>query len=114
MEISALPRIQAEHVPLERLAESSQLSEREKITELSRQFEALLLRQVLHQGQKTIIRSDLIPESTATEIYRDLFTHQLAESISRSRSFGLAQSLEQELTRQLSSRQPDKGGQGED
>ena len=105
MEISALPNtLHASEVPLEQLAGNSKLSETEKIGELSRQFEALLLRQVLQQTQKTVIKSNLMDESATSGIYRDMITNQLADSMSKSGSFGLAQSLEKELTRQLSTK----------
>jgi Rod binding domain-containing protein len=86
---------------LDRLANDSQVPEREKIRELSRQFESVLLRHILENAQKTIVKSDLTPESAGSDLYQDLITSQLAEAISRSGSFGFAQSLERELTRQL-------------
>jgi len=102
MDISPLhPAVKAGQLPIERLAGNPQLSEAEKIGELSRQFEAVLLRQILQNAQKTVIKSDLVPESAASGIYQDMVTNQLADSISKSGAFGLGRSLEQELTRQL-------------
>jgi Rod binding domain-containing protein len=99
---SLLPlAVNAGDLPLERLATNPHVAEREKIAELSRQFEAVLLRQILREAQKTVIKSDLSDDSVAGEIYRDMVTTQLAESISRSGAFGLAKSLERELSRQL-------------
>src|SRR5262245_14433108 len=105
MEIPALsPTVHARDLSLEQLAQNSQLSDPEKIGELSRQFEAPLLRQILHNIRKTVIKSDLLPESAASDIYQDMATSQLAESLSQSGSFGLAASLEKELTRQLTAK----------
>jgi flagellar protein FlgJ len=102
MEISALSStVHPSDLSLEQLAKSSQLSEGAKIGELSRQFEALLLRQILQNIRKSVIKSDLLPQSAASDIYQDMATAQLADSISQSGSFGLAASLEKELTRQL-------------
>jgi flagellar protein FlgJ len=102
MEIAPLsPTLHPKDLSLEQLAKSSQLSEPEKIGELSRQFEALLLRQILHNIRKTVIKSDLLPPSASNDIYQDMATNQLAESLSQTGSFGLAASLEKELTRQL-------------
>jgi Rod binding domain-containing protein len=43
----------------------------------------------------------LIPQSTASSIYQDMVVNQLADNISQSGTFGLAQSLKQQLVHQL-------------
>ena len=43
-------------LPLEQWAKSGQLSDEKKIGELSRQFEAILLRQILQSAQKPVIK----------------------------------------------------------
>lgn len=83
---------------------NTQLSEQEKIGKLCREFEAVLLRQILQAAQKTVITSELTPEAAGSEMYRDLITSQLAEAISHSGSFGFAKDLERELSQQLISR----------
>jgi flagellar protein FlgJ len=99
MEISALqPRVVASDLPPEKLAGNSRLSEGEKIAEASRQFEALLLRQILQSTQKTVIHSKYSDNSTAAGIYRDMVTERLADSISKSGGFGLARTFEQQLS----------------
>ena len=101
MEISRLPHtMPATGLPLEQLAQNSKLSETEKIGELSRQFEAVLLRQILGQAQKTVIQSGPAENSAISGIYQDMISAQLADSISKTGSFGLAKSLQAELTRQ--------------
>src|SRR6185369_15538345 len=110
MKISPLPNAApASDVPLEQLANNSKLSETEKIGELSRQFEAVLLRQVLQNAQKTVIKSKLTEESATSGIYQDMITSQLADCISKSGSFGFAKSLQEELTRQLAAKKPMEG-----
>src|ERR1043166_1269496 len=100
MEIPALkPHIAAADISPERLAGNPQLNEREKIAEASRQFEAILLRQILQSTQKTVIKSKYSDDSTAGGIYRDMATTQLADSISKSGAFGLAKTFEQQLNR---------------
>jgi peptidoglycan hydrolase FlgJ len=102
MEISATqPRLNAAELPLEQLATNSHLSEKDKVNELSRQFEAVLLRQILGEAQKTVFHSKYTDDSTTSGIYRDMVTNQLADSISRSGTFGLAQSLNSQLTHEL-------------
>ncbi|MBL9137176.1 MAG: rod-binding protein [Verrucomicrobiales bacterium] len=102
METSALsfPVNRGPAVPLDQLQRNPRLSEREKVEEAARQFEAVLLRQILTEARKTIIKSDDGSESSSTEIYQDMINQQLADAISQSGSFGLAQSLEGQLTRQ--------------
>lgn len=87
-------------VPLERLADNKTLSKSEKIGEVSRQFEAVLLRQILGAGRKTVFKSSVNQDSLSSGIYQDMVTDQLAESISRSGSFGLARSLQSQLQHQ--------------
>jgi len=88
-------------LPLDRLATNSQLSSDEKVGELSRQFEAVLLRQILGEAQKTVFHSKYTDESTAGAVYRDMITNQLADDISKSGTFGLGQNLKTQLTHQL-------------
>ena len=104
MEISALHTdLKAPDVPLERLAGNRSLSEEQKVAEASRQFEAILLRQILESTQKTVIPSEFSDNSTASGIYRDMITAQLADDISKSGTFGLARTLEHQLQRQVGS-----------
>jgi len=91
----------AADVPLERLAKNNALTEDQKVAEVSRQFEAVLLRQILQEASRTVIQSKLADNSTASGIYHDLVNNQLAESMSRSGAVGLAKTLERQLTRQL-------------
>ncbi|MCL5096420.1 MAG: rod-binding protein [Candidatus Omnitrophica bacterium] len=118
MDIAPIPSspVQAANLPLEHLAANSHLTQKEKIAEVSRAFEAVLLRQILQQAQKTVFRSSLISESSSTGIYRDLATTQLAENISRAGTFGLAKVIAQQLDRQLPppSATPDSSNASED
>lgn len=102
----AAHRVDSSSISIEQLSKNPKLSETEKIAELSRQFEAVLLRQILHESQKTVIKSSMTDESAASGIYQDMITNQLADSISKSGSFGLAKSLQHELTRQLHPTKP--------
>ena len=110
MNVGSLQRpASAAEVAPERLANNPALTEQEKIAEASRQFEAILLRQILEGTQKTVIRSKFSDNSTAAGIYRDMVTSQLAESISKSGAFGLAQTFERQLNRPG---EPQKAGAG--
>jgi len=91
----------ADNVPIDQLANNRALTQRQKVGEVARQFEALLLKQILQETQKTVIPSEFDDDSAASGIYQDMVTSQLADSISKSGTVGLAQSLESQLTRQL-------------
>ena len=99
-------KIDLSNLPLDRVAASTQISEKDKIGEVSRAFEAVLLRQILQESQKPIFKSKLIGNSTTDGIYRDLVTTQLADSISKSGSFGLARSLSTQLQHQSKAAKP--------
>jgi Rod binding domain-containing protein len=99
MNVSPLkPQVVASDIAPERLAHNPALSEQQKIAEASRQFEAILLKQILESSQKTVIKSKFADDdSTASGIYHDMITTQLADSISKSGAFGLARVFEQQL-----------------
>jgi len=107
MEISSTtPSINPANLPIEDLAGNSHVTEKAKVGELSRQFEAILLRQILSEAQKPVIKNRDSDNSTAGSIYRDMVTNQLADSISKSGTLGLAQTLDQQLTRQVQQEKP--------
>jgi Rod binding domain-containing protein len=102
MEIPSLQRpVNASDLPLERLAGNQQISEPDKVAEVSRQFEAVLLRQILGSAQKTIFASSMDPQSVTNGVYQDMITNQLADRISHSGGFGLSRSLEKQLHHEL-------------
>jgi Rod binding domain-containing protein len=98
MEINPLQhRIDASAIAPEKLAGNSSLTQDQKVAEASRQFEAVLLRQILSDSQKTVIPSELSDNSTAAGIYQDVITNTLADNISKSGAFGLAKTFTQQL-----------------
>jgi Rod binding domain-containing protein len=92
--------LKATGIPAEDLPGNNSMTEKEKVHELCRQFEAVLLRQILGDAQKQVIHSALTPKSATREMYQDMATGQLAEVISQSGSLGFGRSLEAELLRQ--------------
>ena len=100
MEISPFNReVNASHLPLERLAASKEIPQEQKIAEVSRQFESVLLRQILTQAQKPMFKNTLMPGGgTTSAIYQDMVTQQLADRISQGGTFGFAKVLQQQLT----------------
>jgi flagellar protein FlgJ len=90
--------VDTSNIPVEELAGDKHLTERQKIAEASRQFEAIMLRQILSESQKPVITSEFTDNSTAAGIYRDYITNTLAESMSKSGTFGLAKIFERQLS----------------
>jgi flagellar protein FlgJ len=88
----------AANVAVENLAGNKNLTEQQKIAEASRQFEAIMLRQILSESQKPVITSEFTDNSTAAGIYQDYVTNTLADSMSKSGTLGLAKVFEQQLT----------------
>jgi Rod binding domain-containing protein len=88
----------------ERLLGAEQMPESQKIEELSRQFEAVLLRKVLSEAQKPMLGDSLMGGSSTTAIYQDLMVAQLADQIASANTLGLANALKQ----QLGTKDPDK------
>jgi Rod binding domain-containing protein len=88
----------AANVPIEELAANQHLSEKQKIAEASRQFESMMLRQILSESQKPVITSEFTDNSTAAGIYQDYITNTLADSMSKAGTLGLAKVFEQQLS----------------
>ena len=103
MNVSPIPSqsqspVDTSNIPVEDLAGNKRLSEQQKIAEASRQFEAIMLRQILSESQKPVITSEFTDNSTAAGIYQDYITNTLAESMSKSGTLGLAKVFEQQLS----------------
>ena len=97
MNIPPLQRhVHAASLPLDKLATNKDVPQEEKVAEVSRQFEAILLRQILSDAHKNMLGS-----SASAGIYQDLLTSQLADKISHAGGIGLAGKLKHELGREL-------------
>lgn len=102
MQISSInSQVKASDISIEKMASNANVSEKDKIAEVSRQFEAMLLRQILSEAQKTQLCKDSEPSSSVSQIYKDMVTTQMADNISRSREVGLSSMLEAQLGRQV-------------
>jgi Rod binding domain-containing protein len=95
------PRVKASDLPLTELAANQHISDQEKVAEVSRQFEAVLLRQILQETRKSSVAPASSADASVSSIYDDMINNQLADSISRSGSFGLARSLQGQLAHQV-------------
>lgn len=93
-------RVDAADLPLDSLAGNKQVSQQDKIEAVSHAFEAVLLRQILSECQKPVFKSKYVDNSSTQGIYRDMAVEQMANSIAKSNTFGLAASLSSGLQRQ--------------
>ena len=96
--ISSAAPVDTSDIPVQDLAGNKHLTEQQKIAEASRQFEAIMLRQILSEAQKPVITSEFTDNSTAAGIYQDFITNSLADSMSKSGTLGLAKIFEQQLS----------------
>ena len=87
-------------IPLEKLASSKALSEEQKTSEMTRQFEAVLLRQILNDAQKPAFKSKYAQAGVSNAIYQDQMVNQMADKISSTRTLGLANQLQAQVSRQ--------------
>ena len=101
MNVSVIPPAAgqvASDIKPESLAGNKNLTEKQKIHEASRQFEAILLRQILSETQKPVITSEFTDNSTAAGIYQDFIVNQMSDSLSKSGALGFAKIFEQQLS----------------
>ena len=87
----------ANHLAVERLAQNNKLTEAEKIGEVARHFEAILLRQFLNEATKPLMGGNEGMNPAQKSIYHDMITNTLADTISQTGEFGLAQAFRQQL-----------------
>ena len=99
--LSSQSHVRATDQPFEKLANNPNISDKEKTTEACRQFEAVLLRQILTDATKTLFKSSANPESSSDGIYQDMITNNLADQMSRAGGFGLSRVLSKQLQHEL-------------
>ena len=98
--LQSQPHVKASDIPLANLAGNTKIPEKEKVAEVSRQFEAVLLRQILQETRKSSVAPGSSADATTSGIYDDMVNNQLADCISRSGSLGLGKSLQGVLAHQ--------------
>jgi Rod binding domain-containing protein len=103
MDIAAVTfQVKPDELPLERLAGNSALSEAQKVGEVARQFESILVKKILTEARKGVLDEGLGESGSSLGIYQDMMNQVLADSISQSGIMGLAHSSQAELTREVS------------
>lgn len=103
-----IPQADTASLRLYELKNNPHLSEKEKIEELGKQFEALLLRQVLRETYKPVIPTMFNQDSTSNSIYRDLMIKRMADEITRSGSLQISESIQSQLLHQAQEARSDE------
>ena len=85
---------------IEQLAGNPDVSDKDKIGEVARQFESFLLRQYLGEARKPMFHSKANLDGESGRVYQDMITSNLADSLSKAGSFGLGNALKEQLIRQ--------------
>ncbi|OAQ20474.1 rod-binding protein [Thermosulfurimonas dismutans] len=101
---------------LRRLQSLAQKDPRSALKKACREFEGLLLHQILKGLDRTVMRSGFFPEGLEIKIYRDLFYQEISRELA-GRGLGLSDLLYRELSRYLpeekfmpKSKNAEKGG----
>jgi len=79
-------------------------TEEAKIDEVSRQFEAVILRNFLKDSLKPVFQTYLNKENSQNSIYRYHLVDSLAESMSQRQALGISNILQMQLKSTLSSK----------
>ena len=77
---------------------TGQSEETEKLMEVARQFESLLVYQMLTAMRKTVHKSDLL-QSFAGDQYESMLDEELSKEMVKHKSIGLADTLQPQLSR---------------
>lgn len=93
--------VSVRNMPLDKLAHSSTVSPEDKVKEVSRQFESILLRQILTEAQKPLLNTSPGKSGASAAMYQDLMTSELADQISGQGGLGLSHVLQAQLGREM-------------
>lgn len=78
---------------------------REKIRDVSVQFESLLVNQMLGEMRKTVDREEsLIPHSQAEQMFQSLLDSEYSQKVSERGDFGLSEMVYQQLLQTIASK----------
>jgi Rod binding domain-containing protein len=112
MQTSALQRpVAPAELSAENLAGNRHVSEHDKVAELSKRFEAILVRQILTEAHRPAFKSTMALGNSGAAIHQDMLVNELANQITSSGGLGLAGQLTQALSRQLTPETDPAAGQ---
>lgn len=97
---SVNPTVRADALSLQQLEGNTHVSQADKTREVARQFEAVLLRQILKAVHQTGIKGMSEDGAATNDIYFDMMNYHLADKIAHAGGLGLASTIEAQLLRQ--------------
>ena len=87
--------------------ETSSLQE-QRLRQSCREFEAIYIQEMYKAMRKTVPESDLLPDSTANTLYRDLLDMELARATAAGDGTGIGQAMYEQLKDTLAAPQDGK------
>lgn len=93
-----------------RLETAANKKDEKELKKACQEFEAVIINMLYKQMKATVVKSDLIEEDPGTEIFESMRDEQLMEQASKTGTFGLAESLYRQLSRQYGKAAPAVGG----
>ena len=87
--------------PLKGMVHNQNISEQAKLKKASQQFEAMLLKQILEDGLKPMIKGALPESGGSHTMYQHLISDALSQQLSESESFGIAQSIQLQMKNRI-------------
>ena len=63
------------------------------------EFESVFIQNLIESMRKTVVKSDLLPESPGSETYKTMFDQQFAVFLSQGRGMGLGRAMFNQLAR---------------
>lgn len=79
--------------------EAAQPPEDPKLREVSRQYEALFLNQLISAMRKTVVKQGIVPESHGERVYQSMLDSEYAQKMSETDQIGLSHLIYQQLLR---------------
>ena len=82
----------------ENTSNSNEIDKNSKLYEVSQEFEAIFIKQMLNVMRETVNKSGLIDGGMAEEIFEDMLYDEYALKMSQTAQFGLADSIYKQLS----------------
>lgn len=76
-------------------------AEKKRLKEVSQDFEALMINQMLKEMRKTVNKSELINGGVAEDIFEDMLYDEYAKEFSKTKSFGLAETIYNQMEKYI-------------
>lgn len=75
--------------------------EKKRLREVSQDFEALMINQMLKEMRKTVNKSDLINGGMAEQIFEDMLYDEYSKEFSKTKTFGLSDIIYNQLEKYI-------------